>query len=270
MERYALRARRIAGAGVAPGGRVASRRLPVAPRTGAGRCFGVIALPCGAVRAYSPAEGRRRCGAARPSTQGGEMRLGFRRMTLLMGVLALVAAGCGEDTPPADGDALTPAGEEAVCATYDTSAGDLLAEICTKGEIRVSTDPAYPPQSELNAGDGHLRGLRHRRRDRDRRPPGREGRVGDPGLGGPHRRQLERSLGHERRLDDAGQRAAEGPQLHRAVFLRAGRRGRPRGLDRERRRDRPRRQEDRRVRGLHLPVLLGEEPRDLRATSSTS
>jgi polar amino acid transport system substrate-binding protein len=86
------------------------------------------------------------------------MRLGLRRMTLLMGVLALVAAGCGEDTPPADGSA-TPAGEEAVCSTYDTSAGDLLAEICSKGEIRVSTDPAYPPQSELNPETGSYEGF---------------------------------------------------------------------------------------------------------------
>jgi polar amino acid transport system substrate-binding protein len=86
------------------------------------------------------------------------MRLGFRRMTLLMGVLALVAAGCGEDTPPADGSP-SPVGEEAVCSTYDTSAGDLLADICAKGEIRVSTDPAYPPQSELNPETGTYEGF---------------------------------------------------------------------------------------------------------------
>lgn len=84
------------------------------------------------------------------------MKLGFRRMTLLMGVLALVAAGCGEDAPPADGG--TQAGD-GVCATYDTDAGDLLAEICTNKEIRVSTDPAYPPQSELNAETGEYEGF---------------------------------------------------------------------------------------------------------------
>lgn len=86
------------------------------------------------------------------------MKLGFRRMTLLMGVLALVAAGCGEDTPPAD-DGGTPVGEETVCSTYDANAGDLLAEICTNGEIRVSTDPAYPPQSELNPETGEYEGF---------------------------------------------------------------------------------------------------------------
>jgi polar amino acid transport system substrate-binding protein len=85
------------------------------------------------------------------------MRLGFRKMTLLLGVLALVAAGCGEDTPPRDGG--TPDGEETVCATTDTEAGDLLAEICANEEIRVSTDPAYPPQSELNADTGEYEGF---------------------------------------------------------------------------------------------------------------
>ncbi|HUF59213.1 MAG TPA: transporter substrate-binding domain-containing protein [Actinomycetota bacterium] len=86
------------------------------------------------------------------------MKLDFRRMTLLMGVLVLVAAGCGEDTPPAD-DGGTPVGEETICSTYDANAGDLLAEICTNGEIRVSTDPAYPPQSELNPETGEYEGF---------------------------------------------------------------------------------------------------------------
>jgi polar amino acid transport system substrate-binding protein len=85
------------------------------------------------------------------------MHLGLRRMTLLLGVLALVAAGCGEDAPPSAGGG-TPAAET-VCDTHDTSAGDLLAEICTNGEIRVSTDPAYPPQSELNPETGEYEGF---------------------------------------------------------------------------------------------------------------
>jgi polar amino acid transport system substrate-binding protein len=85
------------------------------------------------------------------------MNLGLRRMTLLLGVLALVAAGCGEDAPPSAGGG-TPAAET-VCDTHDTNAGDLLAEICTNGEIRVSTDPAYPPQSELNPETGEYEGF---------------------------------------------------------------------------------------------------------------
>ena len=85
------------------------------------------------------------------------MKLGLRRMTLLLAVLALVAAACGEDAPPSAGGG-TPAAET-VCDTHDTNAGDLLAEICTNGEIRVSTDPAYPPQSELNPETGEYEGF---------------------------------------------------------------------------------------------------------------
>ena len=85
------------------------------------------------------------------------MKLGFRRIAVLLAVLALVAASCGEDTPPVDGnDGQT---DETVCATYDKDAGDLLAKICTDGEIRVSTDPAYPPQSELNPETGEYEGF---------------------------------------------------------------------------------------------------------------
>jgi polar amino acid transport system substrate-binding protein len=85
------------------------------------------------------------------------MRLGFRRIALLLAVLALVAAACGEETPPDDDGAQT--GGEAVCDSVDTEAGDLLAKICADGEIRVSTDPAYPPQSELNAETGEYEGF---------------------------------------------------------------------------------------------------------------
>jgi len=84
------------------------------------------------------------------------MKLGFRRMIVLMGVLALVAAACGEDTPPADDGGQA---EDTVCATYDTDAGDLLAKICDEGVIRVSTDPAYPPASELNPETGEYEGF---------------------------------------------------------------------------------------------------------------
>jgi polar amino acid transport system substrate-binding protein len=85
------------------------------------------------------------------------MKLGFRRIALLLAVLALVAAACGEDTPPEDTS--PQAGDETVCDTHDPDAGDLLAEICSNGEIRVSTDPAYPPQSELNPETGEYEGF---------------------------------------------------------------------------------------------------------------
>jgi polar amino acid transport system substrate-binding protein len=85
------------------------------------------------------------------------MRLGLRRIALLVAVLALVAAACGEDTPPDDDGA--QAGGDTVCDTHDPEAGDLLARICADGEIRVSTDPAYPPQSELNPETGEYEGF---------------------------------------------------------------------------------------------------------------
>jgi polar amino acid transport system substrate-binding protein len=87
------------------------------------------------------------------------MKLHVRWTVLLLGVLSLVAASCGEDEPTApSGDGGTQA-DETVCSTYDTSAGDLLAQICENGEIRVSTDPAYPPQSELNPETGEYEGF---------------------------------------------------------------------------------------------------------------
>ena len=44
------------------------------------------------------------------------MKVGFRRIAVLVGVLALIAASCGEDpAPPADGNGGGPA-DETVCA----------------------------------------------------------------------------------------------------------------------------------------------------------
>jgi polar amino acid transport system substrate-binding protein len=85
------------------------------------------------------------------------MKLGSGRIALLLVVLALVAAGCGEETPPADDG--TQTGGDTVCASHDANAGDLLAGICANGAIRVSTDPAYPPQSELNPETGEYEGF---------------------------------------------------------------------------------------------------------------
>ena len=86
------------------------------------------------------------------------MKLHVRRAVLLLGVLALVAASCGGDDPVPSGDG-GPQADETVCSTYDTAAGDRLAQICENGEIRVSTDPAYPPQSELNPETGEYEGF---------------------------------------------------------------------------------------------------------------
>jgi polar amino acid transport system substrate-binding protein len=45
------------------------------------------------------------------------------------------------------------------CGGDDESANDLLASIEEKGVIRISTDPAYPPQSELNEDTGEYEGF---------------------------------------------------------------------------------------------------------------
>lgn len=83
----------------------------------------------------------------------------FRSIFVLVAALSLVAAACGSDepAPPADGGGTTAA--EGACADADTAAGDLLAKICTDGVIRVSTDPAYPPQSSLNPETGEYEGF---------------------------------------------------------------------------------------------------------------
>lgn len=60
----------------------------------------------------------------------------------LMLVLAAVFAGCA---PVATPGASTP--ESA--AESAPEAADLLSEITARGVLRISTDPAYPPQSEL-------------------------------------------------------------------------------------------------------------------------
>jgi polar amino acid transport system substrate-binding protein len=86
----------------------------------------------------------------------------FRSRSILVFVaaLSLVAAACGGDedtTEPAGGN--TGASSSGACADADTSAGDLLAQICEEGVITVSTDPAYPPQSSLNPETGEYEGF---------------------------------------------------------------------------------------------------------------
>jgi polar amino acid transport system substrate-binding protein len=77
----------------------------------------------------------------------------------MVAVLAIVATACGSDEPepgPGEGGGMT---DEQVCASHPADAGDLLAEICSKGTITVSTDPAYPPQSSLNVETGEYEGF---------------------------------------------------------------------------------------------------------------
>lgn len=88
-----------------------------------------------------------------------------RSVTVLSSVLAssLLLVGCGDaETEPGSGtgdsgstDTATDGG---VCAETDAE-GDLLAEVCEKGVLTVSTDPAYPPQSKYVPKDDEYVGF---------------------------------------------------------------------------------------------------------------
>src|SRR3954453_8878408 len=76
----------------------------------------------------------------------------MRRSILVLSSVAaasLLVAGCGNaDTSSGDdGGTSSSAGDDTVCATTDAK-DDLLAQICDKGVLTVSTDAAYPPQSK--------------------------------------------------------------------------------------------------------------------------
>jgi polar amino acid transport system substrate-binding protein len=77
-----------------------------------------------------------------------QKRRGFVLAVLVLAV-ALVAAACSKSTTTDSS------------ASPGASAGgnDLLAKIQADGVIRVSTDPAYPPQSELNPKTGQYEGF---------------------------------------------------------------------------------------------------------------
>jgi polar amino acid transport system substrate-binding protein len=86
------------------------------------------------------------------------------RRTLLalssVSLLGLLLAGCGNvETPSSENP---PGGSEptgdTVCATTKAK-DDLLAQICDKGTLTVSTDPAYPPQSKYLPKEGKYEGF---------------------------------------------------------------------------------------------------------------
>jgi polar amino acid transport system substrate-binding protein len=86
------------------------------------------------------------------------MRKSWRAILVLFAVLALVAAACGSD----EGNEGGATGGETTGSTTGTSGGtgnDLLAKVMADGVIRVSTDPAYPPQSSLNQDTGEYEGF---------------------------------------------------------------------------------------------------------------
>jgi polar amino acid transport system substrate-binding protein len=89
------------------------------------------------------------------------MRIRSLLVAALVALLAMFLAACGGDDDKAsdDGggsDEPAAAEGEGVCAGDVT---DLLAQVCDKGTLTVSTDPAYPPQSSLNEQTGDYEGF---------------------------------------------------------------------------------------------------------------
>ena len=91
------------------------------------------------------------------------MRIRSLFVAALVALLASFLAACGSDSDSGDaaddgGGSDTPAAAtgDAVC---DGDVTDLLAEICEKGTLTVSTDAAYPPQSSLNEQTGDFEGF---------------------------------------------------------------------------------------------------------------
>src|ERR687898_1874102 len=81
------------------------------------------------------------------------MRRSWFSALVLVLVLAIVATACGGDGDGDGGPAATGQPGEA------PGGEDLLARVQEEGVIRVSTDPAYPPQSKLNEETGQFEGF---------------------------------------------------------------------------------------------------------------
>ncbi len=83
------------------------------------------------------------------------MVLRWKNLLALFAITALVGAACASEEPAAEGDGSSPTGTASPSVVDD----DLLARILDEGVIRVSTDPAYPPQSSLNEDTNEYEGF---------------------------------------------------------------------------------------------------------------
>ncbi len=77
----------------------------------------------------------------------------------ILTISALALVSCGDADTGGGGDSpSSDAAGDTVCATTDAT-DDLLAQICDKGVLTVSTDPAYPPQSKYLPKAGKYEGF---------------------------------------------------------------------------------------------------------------
>lgn len=83
------------------------------------------------------------------------MVLRWKNLLALLAITALVGAACASEEPAAEGDGGSPTGTASPSVVDD----DLLARILDEGVVRVSTDPAYPPQSSLNEDTDEYEGF---------------------------------------------------------------------------------------------------------------
>jgi len=93
----------------------------------------------------------------------------MRRLAILPIAMLVLAAcqGAGEGSPSesvaestAASESAAPSESAAAGAPCDSATGDdALARVCEAGVLVVSTDPAYPPQSSLNAETGEYEGF---------------------------------------------------------------------------------------------------------------
>jgi polar amino acid transport system substrate-binding protein len=75
------------------------------------------------------------------------MRISRTRILAGLAVVAMIGAACASNsTSSAQGTGAS----SGVCASVDTSGTDALAQVCASGQLRIATDPKYPPQSSFN------------------------------------------------------------------------------------------------------------------------
>ncbi len=142
------------GTGHPPGGRVACHGLSLAAGRTPRRCSRLTALPgdrsCPIVR---PKGARSRAPVHRP--KGEHMKAWFptdRRCS--MGVLALVAAGCGEDTRPPTAGTATTRPTRPSAPRYDTERGrPARADLLRERDPRLD-GPRVPAPVGAEPGDG--------------------------------------------------------------------------------------------------------------------